>query len=477
MKKNNIYILALTLLFAISSCTKVDFGDINTDPDSPNTAIASSLLAGGQLGFRTIHYGATRPALYVQYVSNAQYEDASVYTTQRYDYAGYYAHITDLNKVIELNSNPDTQIAAAAYGDNNNQKAVAMLTKAYYFNFMTDNWGMIPYFDANKGIENQYNEFDEQLDIYQDLFNQIENALSIINTSTEGPSGDILFYGDMNKWKLFGNTLMLNMALRLSKKDPTLGKKYYDKAIQNGVINSNSDNIYFQFTSIYDNLWYDSFVTDNREDEILSKPFVDALIGTGSNTAPEDPRLEKYGSKSQNAGVYVGAPYGQRNPEVKDFSFITDDIIYNATAKGYIFTYAQTLLNKAEAAQLNWTTEQTAEEFTNDGIEASMEQWGVNSSDINTYISNRPAFNGLKTIAYQKWVALFMQGYEPWFDWRKHGSNQVPLTKPTAATTAGIPNRQAYPLTALGTNKENYDKAIAIQGPDNLDTKVWWAVD
>jgi hypothetical protein len=178
--------------------------------------------------------------------------------------------------------------------------------------------------------------------------------------------------------------------------------------------------------------------------------------------------------KATATNTYNGAPYGESNSDTKAFSFITNEVIKNSEAKGYIFTYAQMLLNMAEAAHLNWTTADTSENYYKKGIKASMEQWGVDTTAADAYVMSRPAFNGLKSIAYQKWVALFLQGYEAWFDWRKHGVNQVKLTKPVAATTAGIPNRQAYPLSAISSNKKNYDEAVSLQGKDDLDTKVWW---
>ena len=129
----------------------------------------------------------------------------------------------------------------------------------------------------------------------------------------------------------------------------------------------------------------------------------------------------------------------------------------------------------AEAAQLGWISSDTAENYTKMGVRASMEQWGVETADIDTYIAGMPAFEGQKTIAYQKWVALFLQGYEAWSEWRKQGDDQVALSKPLAATTDGIPQRQAYPLSAGSANEENYNAAVAEQGEDDLDTKVWWA--
>lgn len=474
MKKYILKSIVLTILVVLSSCTAVDFGDTNVDPNSPNQALAGPLLSGGMLNIRNI-YGATRPSLYVQYLSNEQYEDESLYKTQRFDYATYYASITNLNKVIELNTNSETKSEAIKFGSNNNQIAVANLVKAYYFQFMTDNWGMLPYLTANKGTEVEFNKFDSQETIYNSLFTEIEKALSLIDLSSDGPTGDILFRGDMNKWKIFGNSLMMNMALRLSKKAPTVGKKYFNIAKNNGVISSNNENIYFSNSVEYQNPWYVRFVVNNRSDYLLSDTFVNALIGSGTNTAPEDPRLAKYGKKADDTGVFNGAPYGDSNSNTKAFSFITDDITQNQTSKAPIYTYAQMLFNMAEAAQLGWTTSDTAENYYKKGIEASMGQWSVDSTDISTYTSSRPAFDGMKSIAYEKWVALYLQGYEAWFDWRKQGSDQVSLTKPAAALTQGIPNRQAYPLTAISSNKENYDAAVAAQGEDNLDTKVWWA--
>ncbi|WOC40773.1 SusD/RagB family nutrient-binding outer membrane lipoprotein [Polaribacter sp. HL-MS24] len=471
MKKLNIFVILLSLL--IIGCTDVDFGETNRNPNNPSAPLASAILTRAELNIGNT-YSDTRPSLYVQYLSNEQYEDESLYVTERFDYAGYYSAITNLNKVIELNTDPETASKVINQGSNSNQIAVARLIKAYYFHHMTDRWGMIPYKTSNQGLESKFNVFNTQLDIYNSLFIEIEEAIAQIDTGI-GPTGDIIFNGNMTKWKTFAYTLMMNMAMRLSKKEPALAKTYFTKALNGGVISSNQENIFYPYIASedYDNPWEDRFTT--RSDYLISKPLADALIGSGSNINPEDPRLTKFASVAEESQTYNGAPYGNSNSATTTFSKITDDIIKNQEAKGYIYTYAQILLHLAEAAEIGWITTKTAKEYTEEGITASMEQWGVDAEDINTYIENRPAFNGQKEISYQKWVALFLQGYEAWSEWRKQGENQVQLTKPSAANTSGIPNRQAYPLSAESSNEDNYKAAISIQGPDNLDTKVWWA--
>lgn len=469
--KKSIFILILLSLFTFS-CKEVDFGDTNIDPNNPSTPLVQGLLAGGQtaMGFT---YSDSRPSLYVQYLSNEQYEDESLYVTERFDYSVYYFAMTDLNKVIELNTDEATKATSLAGGSNANQIVVARLVKAYLFHHMTDRWGMIPYMTVNQGLASKFNAFDSQLTIYNELFSEIESAIAQIDNG-QGAVGDIIFNGDMNRWRTFGYTLMMNMAMRLSKKEPALAQTYFNKALAGGVISSNSENIFYPYLALedYDNPWEDRFQT--RSDYLMSRPFVRALVGEGTIINPEDPRLTKYADKSANTGIYNGAPYGSINSATGTFSLITKDIIKNQAAKGYLYTYAQMSLHMAEASRLGWLSGDS-QDYINQGIRASMEQWGVESSAIDTYIDERYSLGGQKEIAYQKWVALFLQGYEAWSEWRKQGDDQVQLEKPILAVTEGIPNRQGYPLSALSTNLDNYNAAVAEQGEDNLDTKVWWA--
>ncbi len=457
MKK---YITSIALCMTIIGCSDVDFGDAVVNPNEPSQVESAPLLSGGQAAVMDI-YGATTPALYVQYLANEQYEEESLYATKVFDYASYYQAITNLNIVIDKPSSV-------------NQAVVAELTKAYYFNFMTDAWGMIPYFTANK-IDVVFNVFDTQESIYKDLFKKIDENLKKIDDSTV--EGDILFKGDMAKWKRFGYSLMMNMALRVSKVDPALGKKYYNKA-KGKVVSTNAENLFFPFQEDenYDNPWQDTFQT--RTDYLVCKTLIDAMVGDGDNDkAPEDPRLPFYAEPAQagpQEGKYNGAVYGVKNAETKNYSFITHDIIKNQTAKGYIFTAAQMLFDQAEAASLGWDSDPAGK--YEKAVKASMEQWGVDSAKADAYVAANPYVDA-KSIGYEKWVALYMQGYESWFDWRKQlaNGNNKPLVKPEKAFSKGIPNRLGYPLSASGNNKKNYDAAVAKQGADDLDTKVWWA--
>ncbi len=82
----------------------------------------------------------------------------------------------------------------------------------------------------------------------------------------------------------------------------------------------------------------------------------------------------------------------------------------------------------------------------------------------------------LSQIGNQRWIHLYMNGYEAWAEWRRTG---FPVLTP-APNNGGtpIPRRQAYPVKEQNINGVNYKAAIAQQtqlgGLDDLKGRVWW---
>lgn len=476
--KNKIFyrlLLVLAVAFTYTACDTVDFGDTNVNNNDPSNASTASLLTSSQR-FISNYVGATTPNLYVQYLSNGQYDEESRYQTLNWSYDAWYANLTNLNRVIELNRNEETMVAAQANGSNDNQVAVATILRVYFLQGMTNRWGRIPYSQALQGLESPRPVYDSQEVIYNGLFNELDEALALIDGGS-GPTGDILLGGDMDRWAQFANTLKMTMALRLSKANPTLGASKFNEALGN-AISSNAENIKYQYLSdeANDNPWEDRFFApDFRRDYLVSDVFVDELIGSGSSSNPEDPRLPKMAEPATNSGLFVGAPYGKSNSATDDFSFITESIIANPEAPLYLYTYSEVLFARAEAAELGWTNE-SAGTLYEEAIEASMEQWGVTSSAAQAYIAMNP-YNGLASIGYEKWVAMFMQGYEAWAEWRRMLAmgyeKELSAPEDMLSNATGIPDRQGYSATASQLNEENYNAAISAQGPDALNTVIW----
>lgn len=472
MKKITQKILLFTAsLLLIFSCDTVDFGDINTNPNDASNASSAGLFTQA-LKSLPGHLTQTTSILYAQYTANGQYPDESNYGTLNWSYYGWYSGaLRDLQEVITLNTE-------STAGSAKNAVAAATLLRAYYIHNMTDRWGMIPYTEALKGLDNLSPALDSQETVYRGVISEIDAALAMMD-GNGNPAGDILFGGDMARWAQFGNTLKVIMALRMSKRNGDMSdypKTKFNEAIA-GAIKSTSDNISYTFLSDdnNDNPWQDRYVDGGRTDWLVSDVLVDYMVGTGTDTAPQDPRLAKYADPLVGTNQYVGADYGVGNDLVANYSLPTTDIIYNQTAPAYIFTASQIQFSMAEAAVLGWMgTAGDAATYYDAAIQESMNQWGVDAADATAFIASAP-YVDMQSIAEQKWVSLYLQGYEAWAEWRRIGGPAT-IVKPAAQLQGtDIPQRQAYATTTPNINKENYDAAIAAQGPDTLDTKLWWA--
>ncbi|RIV42900.1 SusD/RagB family nutrient-binding outer membrane lipoprotein [Flagellimonas pelagia] len=464
------------LLIGLIGCDNVDFGETNVDPDAPTTVVSSGLLTNAE---KTISSLVTDEIgdLYTQHISQITYTDGSRYVTQNWDSDYLYkGALTDLQTIINVNSDENMAVGQTVYGSNANQIAVARLIKAYIFQYMTDTWGMMPYSEALQGLDNPYPVFDTQEAIYDSLFTEIDEAIAQMDGGT-GPVGDQLFGGDMERWKQFGNTMKLIMALRLSNvyPSPTGYAATKFKEAMSGAITSSDENILYPFLADdnNDNPWQDNFQT--REDYAVSDVLIDRLI------ADSDPRLSVYAeytrtSVSNGTPEYVGMPYGLPNSEIlaSDVSFISSNVIYNGEFPGMIYMYYQVAFSYAEAVELGWIAG-SASDYYEAGITASFEYWGAEglSEYLAAYPLSTDSATAMQQIAEEKWKALYLQGWESWMEWKRIG---YPVLEPATMPLNGddVPVRHGYDNDYPSNNTENYNAAVSAQGPDNLGTHVWW---
>ncbi len=466
----------LLAFIATSSCDKfTDFGDLNVSPNSPSVPNTASLFTGAMTSVGGVAT-AIVPALYTQQFGDVTYIEESRYKTVNFDYGGFYASpLNSLQYIIKLNTDADTKNAAAANGSNANQIAVARILKAYFFLNITDRWGDVPYSQALKGKENFSPAFDTQQSIYNDIFKELKEAQGQFDGGL-AVRGDIILNGNATRWKKFANSLRAIMALRLSKVDPAKGKAELTAALADGVFTSNADNVTYKYLkdANYESPLYNNYVTGNRKDFAVSNVMIDYLNKTG------DPRLAAFADKATASLTYKGVPYGVFPPPVKaqDVSLASSSKIAAQDATVNVATYAQILFTQAEAVSLGWISG-NAKQLYEDAIKASMQQWGVYSeTSFNSFIIGQDVAydesKALQLIGTQKWVALYYMGYESWAEWRRTG---IPALTPAAKplnVSGQIPRRMAYPTTEATLNKTNYDAAVARQGADTQDTRVWW---
>lgn len=460
--------MAGMMLFS-TSCG--EFGDINIDPNNTTSVAPETLLTNAMRNVSAV-IGATTGVLYVQHMSETQYTESSLYQDVNFDFNGWYTGpLNDLQHIIDLNSSEETSSDAVQSGSNANQIAVARILKAYFFHFMTDRWGDLPYTAALKGREDFTPVYDTQETIYKDLLSELKAAVDQMDGGP-GVEGDFMFGGDMDKWKEFANTLRMVIAIRMSNVDEALANTEFNAALSAGIISSDVMYPYLAETN-NQNPWFGRFIT--RTDYSISEILADALRDLG------DPRLDSYGDPAPNFGDVRGEPYGLLNggavPDA-DVSFPNSTYVRAQDAPIGVYTLAQTYFYRAEAASKGWTTED-AQAMYEAGIAASWAQWGVfDQTAFDAYIAQAgvawDANNAMELIGQQKWFALFLQGYEAWAEWRRTGQPDLQPPADALNDSGEIPRRQAYPTSERDINSENYDAAVARQGEDGLDTRMWW---
>ncbi|GAB2582109.1 SusD/RagB family nutrient-binding outer membrane lipoprotein [Spirosoma areae] len=478
--KNHTIALFAGLLITTVACN--DFGNINVNPNNPSAPNTASLFTGAIRNVGTINNqvgpGAfnSAPALYVQQLSDITYIEESRYKTVNFTYNGLYTGpLNNLQQIIDLNTNEATKLASSSNGSNANQIAAARILKAYFFQFITDRWGDVPYTQALKGSTNFSPTFDKQQDIYNDLFKEWKEAAAQFDGG-KAVVGDVLLNGDATRYKKFANSLRLIAALRLSKVDPAKGKTEFNAALTDGVFTANSDNVQYKYLADANNqnALYDNYTVSNRKDFGVSNTFVDFLKKVG------DPRLPYLATTNQK-GEYVGVPYAvfPSPGKAQDFS-LAGNMLTQQSSPVNVLTYAEILFAQAEAAKLGWTTGD-AKMLYETAVKASLQQWmgsGYTEAAYTTYIAKPDVAytdaTALEKIGNQRWIALFAQGTEAWNEWRRTG---YPVLKPAANPLNGgtaIPRRLAYPVTETTLNAKNYAEVTARQGKDDQYTRVWW---
>jgi hypothetical protein len=203
--------------------------------------------------------------------------------------------------------------------------------------------------------------------------------------------------------------------------------------------------------------------------------------------ATDDPRMQVWFRDLENpdsTGVYRGMPNGLSEGAAYDFNGGSQANISRLGerfreqpdgAYGVLMSYSEQQFILAEAAQRGLISGDAAT-YYRAGIEASMAFYGVELPD-GFYEQERIAFDaarGLEQILEQKWLASFMVGFEAWSDWRRTG---LPDLDPSVdnVNSDRIPVRFLYPDIEQTLNAANYQAAIQRQGPDDINTRFWWA--
>ena len=383
---------------------------------------------------------------------------------------------------------------------------MAKILQSYAFLVLTDTYGDIPYTEAGKGYTDQkvYPKYDKQQAIYAGIIKDISDAVAALDASKTRETADVLFGGDVAKWKKFGNSLLLRIGMRLSKVDATQAQSLVSKALAGGVITTNADNVLILHDANYLNSIGQLLNATEANNFYLAAPFVDYLKKTN------DPRLRSIAVRYVGAtsgtqqtpakavidpAVQIGMPFGYDNSSISgpvktlglasfyDFSQADRTRMNKTTARAYLVTASQTNLLLAEAVTRGWVTG-NAKDYYEAGVKAHMAQVSemdansvVSSAAVEAYLAANP-FNSttaLEQINTQYWISCFLNGPEAFANFRRTGFPKLSANPfPGKAIKGDFINRLTYPNSEISVNSVNVKAAIANQGADDLDTKVWW---
>jgi hypothetical protein len=480
MKK--IFYLPLCLWLLVG-CTG-NFEEINTDPRA-TTSISPDLLFTGALRNGTLNWdlyqiGQNLHAdFYCQFFAN----NAPGFQTDRLEtnpgwlqtyWNNYYSNfIINTQETIRIASEDPRAV---------NKVALARIWRAWLYHRLTDYWGDVPYSEAGQGLLlNTRPKYDTQEAIYKDLVKELREAAAQIDPAQPARYGaaDILYNDNLDRWRRFANSLRLRLALRMSNADPAFAQQEVRALMtENRFLASNADNAQMvTFTTGQFINRNPLAILFNFNEFRVSKTMVDLL------TDLNDPRLPVYAAPVPNSNPtrFAGMPNGLNAVQLGQPQFARENFSQPGTpirAEGVpipVLMYDEVCFLQAEAVLKGWGSGD-ARALYEAGIRANFQRRGIADAQAPAYLAQPSVqYNGsLERIVTQKWIALFPNGFEGWAELRRTGFPRLQAWANPGETNGQMPNRVRYPASEQGLNKENYDAAVARQGPDVMTTKLWW---
>nr|WP_315454316.1 RagB/SusD family nutrient uptake outer membrane protein [uncultured Prevotella sp.] len=398
--------------------------------------------------------------------------------------------------------------------------ALAQILKISAWHKATDMFGPIPYKEAGKGLITV--PYDSQEEVYKSMFKELSDAIEVLTKYADNgnskllPNADAVYAGDVHKWVVYANSLMLRLAMRVYYADAALSKKYALQAVNHsyGVMKTKDDEAKMERGA--------SLEFKNNLDVLINQ-YNECRMGSSMLAylgGYQDPRLPKYFNTSTVSqavtvgtyGKYSGVPTGHDVSSNDAFRDSSRPAI-TSTTPTYWMRASEVYFLLAEAALHGFAVGGTAESLYEKGIEMSFEENGIASSEVADYMSSglKPsaysfhltnpgvnvdvpavteattAWSGtdeekLEKIMIQKWIALYPNGQEAWTEYRRTGypklhSVVTNYSNGEVDSEVGI-RRMRFP-TNKSTSAEdiaNLESARKLLrgGLDKAGTRLWW---
>ena len=490
-------VLLITVLTSFYSCSD-DITGLNRDVKNPAVVPAQVLFTNAQKNIvdqmvsTSVNQNVFR--LFVQQWTETTYTDESNYDVAtrtipdnhwQVVYRDVLRDLKESKKVLatEVYTGSVTDIANQEIVRANKGYLIDILT-AYGYYILVDTFGDVPYSEALDLDNHPQPKYDDAKTIYKDLISKLSIASNGLNT-TQGSFGsqDLIFLGDVSKWKLFANSLRLQMAINMDDIDHAYASAQVLAAVADGVILSNANNAALAYLSAQPNTnpIYVDVIASGRNDFVPTSTIIDKMNGLN------DPRRSSYFSLfneydsngNVTASYYIGGTPGDGNTYA-NFSHIGDRLVV-PTFEGLLMDASEVEFLLAEAVERGIAVGGTAETHYNNAISVSMKYWGVTDAVTASYLSqtsiaySTATGNWKQKIGEQAYLALYNRGFEAWTSFRR--LDFPILTAPVDATVSQVPTRYTYPALEETLNSINNTAASAAIGGNTLITKIFWDIN
>ncbi|MEL4308743.1 SusD/RagB family nutrient-binding outer membrane lipoprotein [Joostella sp. CR20] len=433
MKNIKYKVSILLVSFALFTSCGDDYFDVNTPS---GTATDEQITMGDLLG-PVIH-----STMEGQYSAELVFGNYTQYFVSQGGVAAGRTEASGLWSQIYLRVLPNLSVVKekAEASNSIHYKAVAEILEAINMGIATDTWDNVPYSEAALEVENVTPIFDSQEAVYTDIFNLLDDAISLLkqtdNSDFQFGKGDLIYGGDTDKWLRLAYTIKARYQLHLVNKGVVTANEVLT-SINNGFT-SNDDNFQMFYSDKNINPWYSVEVvaksTGNFHHDICEQ-LVSSMNGDyypfTSGTVEIDPRLPVFadnGGEEEWKGYVSGGEGNAPDGTSANTGFAENTFFTSIDSPLVLITYAEAMFIKAEASFLanggTTTSSGTTAEGYNaylDGIKASMEQYDVDGTDYlnDASVAVTESALQLKHIMKEKYIHNFLNP-ETFVDFRRY---------------------------------------------------------
>jgi hypothetical protein len=517
--KNKLTYLLLVVLVSLSSCTD-DFEQLNTNPYQ---------ITDESLKQNFNHIGAFFPSLLKPIIGHQTHHNLinDSYVRHFATPTPFVGGVNNTTYYIRWNDNywntlynsimaPSKQVIEIAEADgyemfvewaNLIRVVVASRATAFYGPLIYSNYGKTPAM------------YDSEQELHTTFFAQLDKIVSTFSAKTSYTGFkdfDASYGGSIPHWIKLANSLRLQLAVRISKVNPTLAKQQAEKAFKDpgGLITTNADNFNI---SLYGSPMQEVTISFSWGDTRMSASMESILGGY------DDPRAGKFWDPATDATLPADAsfPYkGIRNGALlaakgdrQSFSHVSSD--FKTATERKVLDAAEVHLCLAEGVLRGWDITGTAEAHYKMGVKESFAYWGAGGADaylanstglptdyddpketgavndFTTRITNTVAWDEaasneikLEKIITQKWIASFTNSVESWVDHRRTGYPKLPYNYKNDSSTSPFGTvadndflrRHPFPNKENNNNPTGVADAITklSNGKNEIGTRLWW---